>query len=210
MYNARPDPFMYSRLHSECHSFSINNIFSSRLCGSFTTFSRSLLPSCIEKRPTRWRLQVVWLFYSRLFLECPSLIWVLKSQSLISFSRSLLPGLIEERPTRLRLLIEIEWHSECGWVMSHMWMSHVTYDISSSSCGYCLFKTQSYVICLIHVWHDSFTCVTWLIHVCDITHSHVWHYSFTCETWLIHMCDIDNIHTRDDIVDWDWMTLRMQ
>ena len=36
-----------------------------------------------------------------------------------------------------------------------------------------------------YVWHDSFTCVTWLthmnqhhnihIHVCDMTHSHVWH-----------------------------------
>ena len=26
-----------------------------------------------------------------------------------------------------------------------------------------------------HVWHDSFTCVTLLIHTCDMTHSHVWH-----------------------------------
>jgi len=44
------------------------------------------------------------------------------------------------------------------------------------------------------VWHDSFTCVTWLIHMCDMTHSHVWHDSFTCVTWLIHMCDMTNSH----------------
>ena len=45
-----------------------------------------------------------------------------------------------------------------------------------------------------YVWHDSFTHVTWLIHVCDVTHSYV--------TTLIHMCDVTNlyltwlIHTR--------------
>ena len=57
------------------------------------------------------------------------------------------------------------------------------------------------------MWHDSFICVTWLIHVCDMTHSYVWHDSsmttfskisldmthsrvwhdsFICVTWLIH------------------------
>jgi len=25
-----------------------------------------------------------------------------------------------------------------------------------------------------HMWHDSFICVTWLIHMCDMTHSYVW------------------------------------
>jgi len=37
------------------------------------------------------------------------------------------------------------------------------------------------------VWHDSFICVTWLIHMCDMTHSYVWHDSFICVTWLMHM-----------------------
>ena len=41
-----------------------------------------------------------------------------------------------------------------------------------------------------HVWHDWFTCVTWLIHICDMTHSYVWHDAFTWVTWLIHMCDM--------------------
>ena len=39
-----------------------------------------------------------------------------------------------------------------------------------------------------YVWHDSFICVTWLIHMCDMTHPYVWHDSFICVTYLIHMC----------------------
>ena len=33
-------------------------------------------------------------------------------------------------------------------------------------------------------------CVTWLIHVCDMTHPCVWHDSSMCVTWLIHVCDM--------------------
>ena len=40
------------------------------------------------------------------------------------------------------------------------------------------------------VWHDSFMCVTWLIHVWDMIHSCVWHDPFMCVTWLIHVCDM--------------------
>jgi len=35
-----------------------------------------------------------------------------------------------------------------------------------------------------YVWHDSFISATWLIHLCDMTHSYVWHDSFICVTWL--------------------------
>jgi len=38
------------------------------------------------------------------------------------------------------------------------------------------------------MWHDSYTCVTWLIHIRDIAHSHIWHDSSTYVTWLIHVC----------------------
>ena len=37
------------------------------------------------------------------------------------------------------------------------------------------------------VWRDAFMCVTWRIHVCDMTHSYVWHDAFICEIWLIHI-----------------------
>jgi len=38
---------------------------------------------------------------------------------------------------------------------------------------------------LSYVWHDSFICVTWLIHfhVCDMTLLYVWHDTFIRETW---------------------------
>jgi len=34
---------------------------------------------------------------------------------------------------------------------------------------------------LILTWHDSFVSVTWLIRMCDMTHSYVWHDSFIRE-----------------------------
>ena len=51
------------------------------------------------------------------------------------------------------------------------------------------------------VSHDSFRCVTWLVHMCDMTHSwlvhmcdmthsDVSHDSIACVTWLIQMCDM--------------------
>ena len=49
-----------------------------------------------------------------------------------------------------------------------------------------------------YVGHDSFSCVTWLICMCDMTHSHVWHDSFTRVTWLIRMCDMTHSHVWHD------------
>jgi len=48
------------------------------------------------------------------------------------------------------------------------------------------------------VWHDSFTCVTWRIHMCDMTHSYVWHDSCMCVTSLIHMRDVTHSWMRCD------------
>jgi len=42
-----------------------------------------------------------------------------------------------------------------------------------------------------YVWHDSFICVTWLIHMCDMTHSYGWHR-------LIHMCNMTDLSVRHD------------
>jgi len=49
-----------------------------------------------------------------------------------------------------------------------------------------------------YVWYDSFICVTWLIHMCDMTHSYVCHDSFICVTWLIHMCDMTQSYVWHD------------
>jgi len=37
---------------------------------------------------------------------------------------------------------------------------------------------------------DSFMCVTWLIHMCDLSNSYVRHDSFIWVTWLVHVCDM--------------------
>jgi len=49
-----------------------------------------------------------------------------------------------------------------------------------------------------YVWHDSFICVTWLIHMCDMTYSYVWHDSFICVTCHIHMCDMTHSYMWHD------------
>jgi len=46
-----------------------------------------------------------------------------------------------------------------------------------------------------HRWYDLFTCVTRLIHMCDMTYSQMWHDLFICVTWLIHMCDITHVES---------------
>jgi len=57
-----------------------------------------------------------------------------------------------------------------------------------------------------HMWHNSFTCVTWLIHTCDMTHSHMWHDSFTHVTWLVRTCDITHSHRwHDSFTHMTWL-----
>jgi len=45
----------------------------------------------------------------------------------------------------------------------------------------------------------SLVCGTWLIHMCDMTHSYVCHDSFICVPWLIHsfICATWLVHMRD-------------
>jgi len=59
-------------------------------------------------------------------------------------------------------------------------------------------------------WHDLFTSVTWLIHRCDMTPLHVWHDTFTCVTlvtWLIHTCLTRIIHMCGMTLSYVWMHL---
>ena len=51
-----------------------------------------------------------------------------------------------------------------------------------------------------HVWRDSILCVTWLIHVRDVTHScdHVYHDVFLYVTWLIPLCAMTHSYVCHD------------
>jgi len=66
----------------------------------------------------------------------------------------------------------------------HTWRDSFMCDITS---------TLLRAIGLIHTRHDSFICMTRLIHMYETTHSYVWDDSFICDmthsyaTWLIHM-----------------------
>ena len=39
----------------------------------------------------------------------------------------------------------------------------------------------------LRVCHETFKCLTLRVQMCDMTHSNVWHDSFKCVAWLIHI-----------------------
>jgi len=44
------------------------------------------------------------------------------------------------------------------------------------------------LLCWREACHDSFICMTWLVHMCDMKHSYVRHDSFICVPWLVFLC----------------------
>jgi len=61
-----------------------------------------------------------------------------------------------------------------------------------------VFVTNLLVTSFPYVWHDLFIYVTWLIYMCDMTHSYVRHDSVICATRLIHMCNMTHLYVRHD------------
>jgi len=111
----------------------------------------------------------------------------------------------------------------CEWAMAYIWMSRIA-RVNSSSRRYewavsapsflfswDSFKSTTWLICMCdmthsYVWHDSFICVTRLIHMYDMTHSYVWHDSFICVTWLMHMCDMTHSYVwQDSFICMTWL-----
>jgi len=83
----------------------------------------------------------------------------------------------------------------CGGGWGGGWESHGfgTRHDSSMCVMTCICVTWLIHICDVthsYVRHDSFECATWRIHMCNMTHPYVRHDSFICATWLIHMCDM--------------------
>ena len=90
----------------------------------------------------------------------------------------------------------------CMCACVHVWMCACV-DVRRTCTQSSTFASASIV--MTSLWHVANTtpCVTWLIHICDMTHSYMWHDSFLGLTlpwhvadttpgvpWLIHICDM--------------------
>jgi len=93
----------------------------------------------------------------------------------------------------------------CDLCISSRHIHHV-WQYSQYSCTCEIWHAHMFGMTHSHVWHDLFTCVTWLISMCDMTHSHVWHMTHSYVwydsvirvTWLIHVCDLTHSNVRPD------------
>jgi len=95
-------------------------------------------------------------------------------------------------------VMSLVWTSLCHPETCQVYMAHSHVRQYAFMCVTCPVLMCDMTHCLLHMcdmthsymWHDSFTCGTWLIHIFDMTHLHVGHDSFRCGTWLIHMRDM--------------------
>jgi len=79
--------------------------------------------------------------------------------------------------------------------------SRTAFTSSSSPIFACLY---SRVMSHSYVWHDSFICVTWLIHMTHSAPCHS-HDSFICATWLIHMTHSAPCHSYNLFICVTWL-----
>jgi len=75
----------------------------------------------------------------------------------------------------------------CGWVMSHIIMSHVTHTNESY---------RTYVWVMSHIWMSRFTCViesghTWMSHVTHMNESHHTYEWAMSHIWMSHVTHVN-------------------
>jgi len=79
--------------------------------------------------------------------------------------------------------IRVTWitppETHCNTLQHCSTLQHML-DMIYSNCDMTHLYVRKY---LIHVWHDSFIRVTWLIHMCDMPHSFVWHDVLPTSLW---------------------------
>jgi len=66
-------------------------------------------------------------------------------------------------------------------------------SLSLQCCQYARFHMTRF-----YVWHDLFTCVTWLIPDFDLPQACLWHGSIVCVPWPIHMCTMTHSYVWHD------------
>jgi len=117
-----------------------------------------------------------------------------------------------------------EYEMLCSCSEDKMLCSCCEYEILCSCCEYGMWCSVIWLIAMgiwdvvlilmrnmwsAYIWRDAFICVTWLIHICDGTHSNVWHDSFLsviwliciCVTWCNHICDMtDSFVWHDSLI----------
>jgi len=81
-------------------------------------------------------------------------------------------------------------HTHTNESLSHIWMCHVTHMNETCHTD----GPGNTTLCdshhMSHVWVMSHVIVWYyLVHLCDVSHSYVWHDSYICAPWLIHICD---------------------
>jgi len=97
---------------------------------------------------------------------------------------------------------QLHQRRDCSWShgVVHIWDAQILtcckYVNTNVTNRYC---TSYYrLLTLSHLYHDPFTCVRWLIHMCAMTPSYVCHDPFTCVPWLIHLCAMTHSHVCHD------------
>ena len=126
-------------------------------------------------------------------------------------------NILQKRPTILRGLLIIATPYRCIFAFLYYYI-RMTRQLTFEKFSDLVYLAASWLLKMCHflfahvcemthscvwhdlfiLWHDLFICVTWLIYMCDMTHSYVWHDSFMCVTWLIHMCDMTHSNVWHD------------